>query len=474
MRSRHSIKTRVTAWYVFFLVLVVCLLFFILIYTSNRMIQNDVKGDLQTMVEYSLKDVEVSNGQLHIDNHMISYRDGISILVYKENNFIVTGSLPDNVQKEIPFIHGTVRTIEDNGNKFYVYDYLIDAPNYSDVWVRGITSANLKDSDPTIAWMSKAFLIILPLLILIAALGGYSITRRAFRPVAQIVGTVQGIEAGGDLSKRIDLDSSHHTKDEIHQLASTFDNMLDRLEDSFESEKQFSNDASHELRTPLAVIMAQCEYALQNEDTDKEALLSLEVIYGQSKKMTALINKLLLIARAERGTLKLHIEKINVSELTGMVLLEQELLAEEKEITIQSDIQPDLWAEVDESMFIRVLSNLISNSIKYGKVGGTTSIKLTAENGQLTGRVEDDGIGISAENLPKIWNRFYQVDPSRSREGSGAGLGLSMVKWIITEHRGTIDAESTLGKGSVFTFTLPFTQEHKEELYYESNNQTEK
>lgn len=474
MRSKHSIKTRVTVWYVFFLILVVCLLFFILVYSSSRMIQNDIKGDLQAMVEYSIKDVEVQGGQLHIDNHMISYRDGISILVYKENNFIVTGSLPENVKEEIPFVNETVRTIQDNGHKFYVYDYLIDAPNYSDVWVRGITSANLNDSDPTVALMVKVFLIILPLLILIAAFGGYSITRRAFRPVAQMIDTVQSIEAGGDLSKRIALDSSAHTKDEIHQLSSTFDNMLDRLESSFESEKQFSNDASHELRTPLAVIMAQCEYALQNTNTVDEAKLSLEVIYGQSKKMASLINKLLMIARAERGTLKLQIEEINVSELTSMILLEQEVLASEKNITIESDIQPDLIAEVDESMFIRIWANLISNSIKYGRNDGTTSVSLMQKDQNLIGTVEDNGIGISAENLPKIWHRFYQVDPSRSNTGSGAGLGLSMVKWIITEHGGTITAESTLGTGSRFIFTLPIKQNYKEEINYESNNETKK
>lgn len=468
MRSKHSIKTRVTIWYMFFLILMVFLLFFILIYSSNRMVQNDIKGDLKSVVEYCIKDVEIKNGELQIDDDMISYRDGVSVLVYKENNFIVTGALPETVTQEIPFINRSLRMVEDGENRFYVYDYLIDSPDYPDVWVRGITSANLADSDPAAAFMSRAFFVILPLLIVLAALGGWLITRRAFRPVAQIADTVQSIEAGGDLSKRIALDSADRTKDEIHQLASTFDNMLDRLEESFESEKQFSNDASHELRTPIAVIMAQCEYAMKNAATLEEAQTSLEVIYGQSRKMSSLINKLLMMARADRGVLKLQMEEINVSELTEMIALEQEGLAMEKDITIHSEIQPDITAEVDESMFIRVWSNLISNSIRYGVENGHVTIQLASDGQWLTGTISDDGIGISAEDLPKIWNRFYQVDPSRSSDGSGAGLGLSMVKWIVEAHGGTIDAESTLGKGSRFVFSLPVKQNHKEGLDYES------
>lgn len=191
MKHRTSIKTRVTGWYVFFLMLIVCLLFALLIYNSNRIVQNGIKDNLQSLVEYSIKDVEISDSNLHIDRDMVTYKDGVSIIVYKENNFIVTGALPDNLQSDIPFIDRTVRTVEDHGSKFYVYDHLINVPDYPDVWVRGITSANFEDNDPALATLSKAFLILLPLLIIIAGIGGYIITRRAFRPVAQITDTAR-------------------------------------------------------------------------------------------------------------------------------------------------------------------------------------------------------------------------------------------------------------------------------------------
>lgn len=458
MRSKHSIKFRVTLWYVSFLVLIVLILFGALGYMSHKMIQNDIQTDLTSTVEYSMRDVEIVDGELHIDDDIVYTQNNVSLLVYTENNFIVTGTLPDGIKENIPFIDGQLRTIEDSGSKFYVYDKLINDASYDDVWVRGIISANVADADPVVSFMTKAFLIVLPLLILLASIGGYIITRRAFKPVGQIAETASGIEAGGDLSKRIGLKADNHTKDEIYQLSSTFDNMLDRLEQSFEAEKQFSNDASHELRTPLSVIMAQCEYALNEASTIEEARESMEVIYGQSHQMSALINKLLMIARADRGTLKLNIEEINVSELTSIAIQAHEDTAAERGINIHADIQPDIIAQVDESMFIRIWNNLISNSIKYGKDNGYIKIKLSVDDKIMAGSLCDNGIGISKENLPKIWNRFYQADPSRS-DNTGAGLGLSMVKWIVEAHGGTIDAMSTLGEGTEIKFTIPVIQD---------------
>lgn len=457
MKHRTSIKTRVTGWYVFFLMLIVCLLFALLIYNSNRIVQNGIKDNLQSLVEYSIKDVEISDSNLHIDRDMVTYKDGVSIIVYKENNFIVTGALPDNLQSDIPFIDRTVRTVEDHGSKFYVYDHLINVPDYPDVWVRGITSANFEDNDPALATLSKAFLILLPLLIIIAGIGGYIITRRAFRPVAQITDTARGIQAGGDLSRRIGLPAYRNDKDEIYNLAETFDDMLERLDESFKTEKQFSDDASHELRTPLAVIMAQCEYAIKEGRSPEETQEALEVIYGESRRMSDLINRLLMMARADRGAVTVNYELINVSELTEMVAASHDIQAAEKNITVTTDIEPDIMAEVDESMYIRIWDNLLSNSIKYGRENGSVKITLAAENGNLFGRIRDDGIGIPQEDLPKIWQRFYQVDPSRNDSGS-SGLGLSIVDLIISRHGGSVTADSRLGEWTEIKFSLPLNK----------------
>lgn len=474
--GRFSIKTRVTIWYVFFLILLVSLLVASMLYTSSRLIQNNIKGDLAAVVEDSVRDVTVRDGKLDIDDDMVNYRDGIYVLVYQENNFIVTGSLPEEISGEIPFIPEKVRKIEDTGRKFYVYDHLLDEKDFNDVWIRGITSAESEKVDPSFIFITRLFLFCLPVLILLAAIGGYSITKRAFLPVSRITETAGQIEAGTDLSRRIGLDSSKDSgrecseetgsgksqakgsKDEIYRLSATFDKMLDRLERSFEAEKQFSNDASHELRTPLSVIMAQCEYALNKVKTLEEARAALEVILGQSKKMSALISQLLALARADQGTLALQPEVLNISDLVHMAALEQQESASRRHIEIQHDIEPEIMACTDETLFLRLWINLISNSIQYGREGGFIRISLKQEDQQIFGKVEDNGIGISTEDLPKIWDRFFQANPSRSQENS-AGLGLSMVKWIISAMGGTIKANSTLGEGTVFTFEFPACME---------------
>jgi signal transduction histidine kinase len=173
--------------------------------------------------------------------------------------------------------------------------------------------------------------------------------------------------------------------------------------------------------------------------------------------MTSLISKLLMIARADRGTLNLNTEYVDVSELTQMIAESHSIPAADRGIRISMDIEPGITAKVDEAMFIRVWDNLLSNSIKYGRENGRIDISLVTTGDHFTGIISDDGIGISAEDLPKIWNRFYQADPSRS-DGSGAGLGLAMVKWIITEHGGSISAESEKGKGTRMIFRMPLKQ----------------
>lgn len=452
--KRFSIKTRVTIWYVFFLVLLVSLLVASIIYTSHRLIQSDLKRDLAAVVESSLKYISVQDSRLEVDDDMPGYRDGVYLMVYQENNFLLTGSPPQGITREIPFIPEQVRKIKDDGQEFYVYDHLMDNQDFYDVWIRGITAADLAGSDPAVAFMLKLFVICLPLLILAAAIGGYSITKRLFRPVSRIIETAGKIEAGTDLSQRIGLTAEGGSKDEIYHLSATFDKMLDRLERSFEAEKQFSNDASHELRTPVSVIRAQCEYALKSAETLEEARAAMEVILEQAKQMSALISQLLTLARAEQGTMILEFEDLNISELVHMVALEQQQAASRKDIEIQQDIQPDIIACTDEALFLRLWMNLISNSIQYGREGGFVRIVLKQTGDTVTGKVIDNGIGIGQEALPKIWDRFFQENPSRSLENS-AGLGLSMVKWIISALDGHIEARSTPEQGTAFTFELP-------------------
>ena len=175
-------------------------------------------------------------------------------------------------------------------------------------------------------------------------------------------------------------------------------------------------------------------------------------------EMSQMISQLLLLSRADQGRQQLNKEEINISELTEIIVEEQKMLAQRRKIEVHTEIEPDITGYLDESFYIRMLDNLISNAVSYGKEGGNIKVTLHQIPSGVQGTVEDDGIGISRDDQVHIWERFYRVDASRTgkEEGSHSGLGLSMVKWIAQAHGGNVRVESELGKGSCFTFELKF------------------
>ena len=188
----------------------------------------------------------------------------------------------------------------------------------------------------------------------------------------------------------------------------------------------------------------------------KEAL---SIISRQAEKMSGLVSELLTLARSDKGTLQLHPETFDLGELGEMVLSTMEEKASERHIMLSAKTVPDVMIEADQGMIARVMINLISNAITYGRENGWAILRINARNDEAVIEVEDDGIGISREHIDKIWDRFFQSDSSRnSSASSGAGLGLSIVKEIVLAHGGSVGVESILGKGSVFTVKLPVKQ----------------
>ena len=241
--------------------------------------------------------------------------------------------------------------------------------------------------------------------------------------------------------------------DEIYQLSASFDNMFDRLERSFEAEQRFTSDASHELRTPTTVILAACEDARKNAQTPADYQAALDVIDRQAHKMSALIRSMLEITRLDQGTQKVNWEYADLSDLVTVICDEQAMVAR-RGIRISCAAEPGIFIDMDVFLISRVVQNLLDNAFKFGVDGGWIHVALrrTAAGAELT--VQDNGIGLSQENLDKIWQRFYQADPSR-QENAGLGLGLSMVQQIVTLHGGTVAVTSAPGHGTTFTVTLP-------------------
>ena len=240
-------------------------------------------------------------------------------------------------------------------------------------------------------------------------------------------------------------------QDELHQLAAGFNGMFERLDQAFEMEKQFTSDASHELRTPVAVILAQCELMMGEEKSPKEYQHALNVIERQSRKMSKLIQDLLMYTRLELKTDKYKKEQVSLSEIAESVC-EDMALIRRKGITLTRQVQEGITCSGNQMLLTRLLVNLISNAYRYGKENGHILVKLEKNTGEIRLSVEDDGIGIAPEEQERIFRRFYQTDSSRT--GEGTGLGLSMVRQIAEFHGGTVQVESVPGKGSIFTFLM--------------------
>ena len=209
----------------------------------------------------------------------------------------------------------------------------------------------------------------------------------------------------------------------------------------------------------MSVILAQCDAMLAEENSSaltEEQRSQIGLIRRKARGMADMISQLLFLSRADQGRQPLRKEHINLSELTEMTAEEQQMLAEAqgRGIVIETEIAPEIWADADETLYIRMLVNLISNAVRYSRENGRVEVKLVRSGGMAVGSVRDYGAGISSDALPHIWERFYQADGARTG-GGHAGLGLSMVKWIAGAHGGSVQAESTEGKGSTFTFRIP-------------------
>lgn len=447
-----SVKFKITLWYTVFMTLLIFAVIWLLFSVGSSRVLSDARFRLQSVVLSSYEEITYAEGILDMGNAFVSPAEGIYLSAYDDAGNLLFGTSPLSYEDASVLIMDEFQQLKNNdaGTSWYLYDYCQYLEGYGNLWVRGVVSQT--QTDTALRTLVRLSLILLPFFVLCVAGGGYYITRRALAPLAGMTDTALRITKGNDLSERIRLGEG---QDEVHKLAHTFDQMMDKLQVSFENEKQFTSDVSHELRTPVTVILSECEYACREDLNAQEARSCLDIIHAQARKMSGLIAQLLMLARADSGKHQLQLELLNLSELAGIVAEEQKSLAVSENITLDTQIQPDIMIQADETMMMRLLMNLLSNSIAYGRRNGHILLSLSADETTVTISVTDDGIGISADQLEHIWKRFYQADPSRSSSKTGAGLGLPMVKWIAQVHGGTVSVTSTPDEGSCFSVFLP-------------------
>jgi heavy metal sensor kinase len=300
--------------------------------------------------------------------------------------------------------------------------------------------------------------IAIPLLLLIAVVGGLFLAGRALDPIDRITRAAQSIGAE-DLSRRLDL---HPSPDEVGRLATTFDRMLDRLDRAFRRQQQFTADASHELRTPLALLTSQVDVALERPRRPAEYRQSLASIREDATRMGQLLSELLTLARADAGQESLSREPLALDLLVDDVVATLTPLAETRgaHLEHQPDASEPVMIAGHQTRLTQLVVNLVDNALKYTLAGGTVTVTVGQEGGQATLRVSDTGIGIAPEHLPHLFERFYRIDQARTRTAGGTGLGLALAEWIVHAHGGEIGVASQPGHGTVFTVRLPLLPEH--------------
>jgi len=314
-----------------------------------------------------------------------------------------------------------------------------------------VALSSLEPVSAELAVVRRVLYFALPVLLLIAGAGGFLLADRSLKPLGRMVEQARRI-GGRNLHHRLDIGPS---TEELATLAVTFNELLARLDASFDTMRRFMADASHEMRTPIAVIRGEADVALARDRSGAEYRESLAVIHDESKRLTRLVDDLLNLARADAGTVKLEIREFYLNDLLADSCRSMQALAAAKEIALECRCPEDVPFRGDEELLRRLVLNLLDNAVRYTPRQGKVSVRVEKAGGATRISVCDTGAGIRAEAVPHVFERFYRGDAARSRQDGGFGLGLAIVKWVAECHNGSVELDSREGEGSTFTVVLP-------------------
>lgn len=460
-----SIRAKITIWFSILIVLITGMMFSLMLLISQSVLYTDVKETLVSTVQSNSQEIEYcsdiadteqeigdhylryNNQWLEIDDDFLNRNQGVITALYDDKGNLLYGENPTGT---LTTDDDNIRHIKYDNQKYYVYNLHLNGPNLQGLILLGQVNENANKT--VLTRIVNLSLFVLPLLAILAIVGGYFLAGRFLAPIRKINSSVESISDGNDLSRRIELDNS---KDELYVLGDSFNKMFCRLEQSFEKEKQFTSDISHELRTPVATILAQSELTLQKERDTEEYKNAIGVIHRQSIRMKNIVEQMLQFSRLENLESLPNPQEVNLSLLLQSIADEQQI-QNVRSIAIHSDVEPDIFVQGNESLLTRLINNLISNAYRYGVENGNIYVSLKQNNNEVILAVKDDGVGIADDVKEKIFNRFYQADTARTIKDAeyGIGLGLPMVAAIAKLHNGTVELESKLGEGSTFTVKI--------------------
>lgn len=450
MKKTASIKTRITIWYTSLMFVLIAVVLIVVGTLSYRLFMDNLEKDIKFQVSQIAEKIG-PRPSANIFYTVESDREFKNVSIYRENGEHIAGQYIYDLTN-MEFKGGILRKETIDGEAYIVYDIFKPSRpgDNKGFWIRGAESVNFTKILGQSVFV--IVLVIIPFILLLTALGGYYITRKAFKPVNNILKAADKIYRLNDIEERIEIDADAR-EDELNNLSVTLNRMLDKIESLIKQEKQFTSDASHELRTPISVILAQGEYLLEIADSDKERELANSIVV-KAKQVSKLVSSLLLLARIDAKRQKINKEKVDLGVLVDISVEEIRSKAEEKGIIIINNTSDNIIINADEALLLSAISNLINNAVKYGKNNGYIMISAEKINDSTEIIIKDNGIGIAPKHLEKIWDRFYRVDDVRNDDNASSGLGLSVVKSIIELHGGEIFVDSCDGEGTEFRIVL--------------------
>jgi len=451
-----SIRVRLTLWYLLvFGSLLVAFSLYLYSLVSNDMHRRfdwSLQRTSQSMANYFSEFGDRSDVQEEARETISSLKEGReSAAIFREGQLLAANN--DDVvaavnSTRILDVSGPDRKpafVTDLNKRLVVLPFQYKGVNYM--------SAVLEPLDKLegeIEHLRKLFLFGFSAVLLLAAAGGFVLAQKSLKPMVTISGQAERISAK-NLNERLKVTNPD---DELGRLAGVFNALLSRLDTSFRVMREFMADASHELRTPLTIIHGEAQVSLSKKHSENEYRESLTIIQDQAKRMASIVSDMLALARADAGEQRLSMEDLYLNDLVAESCHAAQALATQKCIQLTCEPSEDFVFHGNEELLRRMIVNLVDNAIRYTPAGGSVSVKLACEPSCTRFVVSDTGIGIPAECIERVFDRFYRVGDPRTRTNGGSGLGLSIVKLAAESHRGSVDVISEPEHGSTFTVTL--------------------
>jgi heavy metal sensor kinase len=458
---RLSIGVRLTLWYLSIFALAQILfgagMWLILRHNLYDLVDDGLEAqvdDLKNFLQSQPKDSSIAKLQEEVSETYAIEHSGEFLELYAENSRLIYRSTfmqahqsallsPDQIQRPVM----RSRRIDGRPFRFALEKLAVNGHAYT--VEMGVPADDVVE---TLHLFRFYLLMFAPVLLLVAAGGGYWLSRRALSPVDALVRTAREV-SGTNLNSRL---QKLETGDELQRLSDTLNEMLDRIESAFLRITQFTADASHELRTPVSLIRTEAELALRRSRGEAEYKESLRHILLEAERTTVLIEQLLSMARADSGRETLHLQPVDLRQTLRTLVDGWQQVATIRDLQFSASLDAaETFVMGDETLLRRLADILLDNAFKYTPSPGSVHLSLESKGESAVITVQDSGVGVAAEDQSKIFERFYRVDKARSRAQGGAGLGLAIAQWIVTQHRGSIAIESSPNHGATFRVELP-------------------